>query len=102
MVAAAKRECSVNFTKKVIAVLRRHSADELRAFEAGFVTYFVAAGLHARTDLPEFNEPAACVAYVEAVGAVLSATNAATAASSSCAMSPITLSLSGSGKTTRP
>ena len=30
VVAAAKRECSVNFTKKVIAVLRRHSADELR------------------------------------------------------------------------
>ena len=101
MVAAAKHECDVNFTKKVIAVLHRRSAGELRAFEADFVTYFIGAGLHARTDLPEFNELAACVAYVEAVGAVLSATKAATAASSSCAMSPTTLSLSGSGRTTR-
>jgi hypothetical protein len=96
VIAAARHECYVNFTKAVFNALRKIKQklvelDWDRMFErfAGIVI------AHLTVEL------AACVEFVNAMDQVFGAQGTAGVAQASCGVSPIALSIGGSGSATR-
>jgi len=98
VIAAARHECYVNFTKAVFEAVKSASKTVDETFELHWedLDHFVNARVAGLTA-----ELAACVAFVDAIEAVYSAQARAGTAQASCGMSTASLSLSGSGSKLR-
>lgn len=109
VIELARHQCFVNFTRAFFDHLSLLTPAERAAALNDYPKLFVAlslSGTRQQTDLPFIDELNACLAFVDAVQAASPATQAgvqqgAAVASSSCAMTPVKLSLSGSGASTR-
>jgi hypothetical protein len=99
LIAAARHECFVNFTKNLFDQMKRTGPSDLKELAAEWQANMIA--MKFQSDTPEsfpFRQLAQCVAFVDAVEAVLKVSPSADIASASCpAMAPIKLSISGSG-----
>ncbi len=106
MIAGARNECYVNFTRKLLRAINVATPSYRAAIQENFTGALLHARLGIPTGLPAFDELGTCLAFVDAVEAALpgnqrAVNQRAVAASSSCTSSPIHLALSGSGSTTR-
>ena len=102
VIEGARHQCFVNFTHAIFEYVRLATPEERTAIEQEFPKVFavlLSQGLSKqRTGFHWVDQLAACVAYVDAVeasrpGTQHSVVQRAAAASGSCAMSPIALSL---------
>ena len=101
VIEIAKRQCFVNFTHDLVRLLQRATPAQISNLEAFTDNYLINAALR----LPK-NNLGACLAFVDAAQATSAGVGAPAktvlaAAAGSCLMSPITLSLTGTGATTR-
>jgi hypothetical protein len=104
VLAAARHQCFVDFTRRIVAFLRNHAVTQDPALAAAFTTDFLSVGLRdlSPNSNGQFAVLAACLAFVDAVEAAVSGSQkTARAADASCELAPISLSLGGSGAATR-